>query len=275
MVPADAARLARVPMVNGQLMPEDFDGIQRLAMLMMQTGMLPRGCDKPAQAILLTAKAYELGIPFTQIPSGMMIVNNRPTVWGDLALALVMRSPECAGVIETTTGSGETAIATCTAKRCKRVADGTFAITETARTFSAAEAKKAGLWGKSGPWSSYPMRMLQMRARAFAIRDAFPDLLGGIGITEEVEDFAEVDRNARRVENQTRAKELTGDIDALKPTPVGKPAESQTANALPPELARLDDPPSNDPPKSDPEDAALFAASLGLAPTPVSPGRKL
>lgn len=265
MIPADAARLARVPMVDGQLMPEDFDGVQRLAMLMMQTGMLPRGCDKPAQAILLTAKAYELGIPFTQIPSGMMIVNNRPTVWGDLALALVMRSNECAGVSESITGTGEAAVATCTAKRCKRLVDGSFATMETTRTFSAVEAKKAGLWGKSGPWSSYPMRMLQMRARAFAIRDAFPDLLGGIGITEEVEDFDVVDRNTRRVENQTRAKELTGDIDALKPTPVAQP--NPLVSSVPAEIA------PSEPPKSDPEDAALFAASLGITPTPVSPGR--
>lgn len=265
MVPADAARLARVPMVDGQLMPDDFEGVQRLAMLMMKTGMLPRGCDRPEQAILLTAKAFELGIPFTQIPSGLMIVNNRPTVWGDLALALVMRSAECAGVTEAVDGG----VATCTVKRCKKLVDGTYAQIETVRTFSIDDAKKAGLWGKSGPWSNYPNRMLQMRARAFAIRDSFPDMLGGIGITEEAEDWDVNDTANRRAVANTKAKELTGEIDGLKPTPVGKPIEN-TANTLPPELAG-----SNDPPKSDPEDAALFAASLGLAPTPVSAGRKI
>lgn len=258
MVPADVARLARVPMVNGQLVPDDFEGVQRLAMLMMKTGMLPRGCDRAEQAVLLTAKAFELGIPFTQIPSGLMIVNNRPTVWGDLALALVMRSPECAGVLETV--EGETA--TCTVRRCKKIADGSYVTTETTRTFSVTDAKKANLWGKAGPWSNYPNRMLQMRARAFAIRDSFPDMLGGIGITEEAEDFEAAQTQARRVENQTRAKELTATIDNLKPTPVGKPVD----NTLPSEIAPLD------PPPSDPEDAALFAASLGIGP---NAGRKV
>jgi hypothetical protein len=31
--------------------------------------------------------------------------------------------------------------------------------------------------------------MLQMRARAWAIRDAFPDALRGIGVAEEVRDI--------------------------------------------------------------------------------------
>jgi hypothetical protein len=57
------------------------------------------------------------------------------------------------------------------------------------RTFSEADAKKAGLWGKSGPWAQYPARMLQMRARGWALRDAFPDALKGLGIREEVQDY--------------------------------------------------------------------------------------
>jgi hypothetical protein len=57
------------------------------------------------------------------------------------------------------------------------------------RTFSEADAKKAGLWGKAGPWQQYPSRMLQMRARSWALRDAFPDALRGLGIREEVADY--------------------------------------------------------------------------------------
>ena len=50
------------------------------------------------------------------------------------------------------------------------------------------DAQKAGLQGKSGPWSQYPKRMRQMRARAFALRDVFPDVLRGMPIAEEVMD---------------------------------------------------------------------------------------
>ena len=56
------------------------------------------------------------------------------------------------------------------------------------RRFSVQDARRAGLWGRPGPWSQYPQRMLQMRARAFALRDAFADVLGGLYLREELED---------------------------------------------------------------------------------------
>lgn len=265
LAPKEVARMAKVPLVNGQLMPIDFEGVQRLAQLMFSTGMLPNGCKTEPQAILLTAKAFELGVPFTQIASGLMIVNNRPTVWGDLALALVWRSPECAGVAETIDGEGDKRTARCVVKRMRKMLDGSHTTTETARTFSVADAKKANLWGKSGPWSNYPDRMLQMRARAFAIRDSFADMLGGVGIAEEVIDHDMNERDARRVENQARAAATTSIIDALPPpTPVGKP-ETNTADTLPPELT-----PSEDAPQRTSDDGREFVESLGFLPaTPV------
>jgi hypothetical protein len=55
--------------------------------------------------------------------------------------------------------------------------------------FSVADAVRAGLWGKSGPWTQYPKRMLQLRARGFALRDAFPDVLKGLVTAEEAQDY--------------------------------------------------------------------------------------
>jgi hypothetical protein len=57
------------------------------------------------------------------------------------------------------------------------------------RRFSVGQARKANLLGKAGPWQEYPDRMLAMRARSFAGRDAFPDLLRGIRTAEEVLDM--------------------------------------------------------------------------------------
>ena len=59
------------------------------------------------------------------------------------------------------------------------------------KTFSYEDAKRAGLWGKQGPWTQYPQRMAQMRARSWAVRDAFPDLLRGISVYEEQQDCIE------------------------------------------------------------------------------------
>jgi hypothetical protein len=93
-----------------------------------------------------------------------------------------MASPVCEYVRESIEGDGESMVATCTAKRRGYE-------TPTVARFTVADAKKAGLWGKSGPWSQYPRRMLQLRARGFALRDAFPDVLKGLVTAEEAQDY--------------------------------------------------------------------------------------
>jgi hypothetical protein len=55
--------------------------------------------------------------------------------------------------------------------------------------FSVADARAASLWGKAGPWKQYPQRMLQMRARGFALRDDFADLLRGVMSAGEARDI--------------------------------------------------------------------------------------
>jgi hypothetical protein len=60
-------------------------------------------------------------------------------------------------------------------------------------SFSVSDAKRAGLWGKSGPWANYPERMLKYRARGFCLRDAFPDVLKGLITIEEANDYPTVD----------------------------------------------------------------------------------
>ena len=88
--------------------------------------------------------------------------------------------------------------------KCKRVLDGFDKEAKTGwceaertdqegvitRTFSEEDARRAKLLGKSGPWSQYPERMMQLRARGFALRDAFADVLSGLISGEEAEDIA-------------------------------------------------------------------------------------
>mgnify|MGYP003334515089 FL=1 len=71
-------------------------------------------------------------------------------------------------------------VATCTAKRRGEP--------EVTATFSVADAKRAQLWGKQGPWTQYPQRMLAMRARSFALRNLYADILRGMRSAEELAD---------------------------------------------------------------------------------------
>ena len=57
------------------------------------------------------------------------------------------------------------------------------------RTFSVADAKRAGLWKKAGPWTQYPDRMLMWRAEGHLFTDVFPDVIGNYPLAEVAADF--------------------------------------------------------------------------------------
>jgi hypothetical protein len=89
------------------------------------------------------------------------------------------------------------------------------------QTFSKEDAQKAGLWGKSGPWTSYPKRMLAMRARGFALRSQFADALAGLITREEAED-------------------MPAAPDYVAPTAIQPPVADLVNERLPDHLAAID-----------------------------------
>ena len=162
---------------------QSFDDAWRFWQMVAKTDFAPKDFkNKPEACLLAGQHGAELGLGPMQSLQCIAVVNGRPTVWGDAALALVQSSPVCEYVAEKVEGDGENMVAICTAKRRGYPE-------ATAVRFSVADAKKAALWGKSGPWSQYPRRMLQLRARGFALRDAFPDVLKGLVTAEEAQDY--------------------------------------------------------------------------------------
>jgi hypothetical protein len=167
----------------GGLALQSFDDAWRFWQMVSKTDFAPKDFKgKPEACMLAGQHGAELGLGPMQSLQCIAVVNGRPTVWGDAALALVQSSPVCEYVVEKVEGDGDAMVATCTAKRRGYPEP-------TSVRFSVADAKKAGLWGKSGPWTQYPKRMLQLRARGFALRDAFPDVLKGLVTAEEAQDY--------------------------------------------------------------------------------------
>ena len=163
------------------IVPQTMDEAYRLGKAISISGMAPHGMDTPEKCMIAIMRGMEVGLSPMQAVDKIAIVNGRPTIWGDGAIGLVRGSGLCEFVQERLEGDGDKRVATCSAKR-KGEPEPTI------RTFSVEQAKKAGLWGKSGPWQQFPDRMLQMRARAFALRDLFADVLGGLYLREEIED---------------------------------------------------------------------------------------
>lgn len=160
------------------IVPQSMDEAFTLAKAICRAGMAPRGMDTPEKAMIAIMRGMEVGLTPMMALDKIAIVNGRPTIWGDGAIGLVRASGLVEFIKEYFEGSGDQRVAVCEAKRRGEPEP-------VVRKFSIAEAKKARLWGKSGPWQDYPDRMLQMRARGFALRDAFADVLGGLYLKEE------------------------------------------------------------------------------------------
>ena len=151
--------------------------------LFASSSIVPKAYQGKPQDILVCVQwGYEMGLAPMQALQNIAVINGKPSVYGDAAMALVQASPVCEDVEEFFENEGSpNPIAVCVAKRKGRK--------PVIVKFSVEDAKRAGLWGKQGPWSAYPKRMMQMRARGFALRDAFPDVLKGMITAEEAQDY--------------------------------------------------------------------------------------
>lgn len=144
-----------------------------------------------ARLMIGIMKGLEIGLPPITALSNICIINNRPCLWGDGALALVQKSGKIEYIKSWYSDDVQETDDSFTAyyeiKRKDQEAP-------CMRTFSMGDAKRARLTGKKGPWAyGYAKRMLMMRAQAWALRDSCSDFLMGIGIGEEVQDFQTVE----------------------------------------------------------------------------------
>jgi len=159
--------------------PKTFVEAQEYAKFIASSDFIPKEFKgHPANVLVACQMGAELGLKPLQSLQNIAVINGKPVVWGDAMIAIVRSRSDCEYIKETFDESSMTA--SCTIKRKGQPPE--------SRTFSIDDAKTAKLWGNN-TWAKYPKRMLQMRARAFALRDVFGDALKGFQIAEEVQDY--------------------------------------------------------------------------------------
>lgn len=184
------SNLATLPQKQSfSLTPQTLDEAMAFASMMSKSNIVPKDYqDNPGNVLVAIQWGMELGLQPLQAMQNIAVINGRPSIWGDAMLAIVRGSGLLESIKEDIAETG----AVCTIKR--RGED------VVSREFTIEDAKRAGLYCKQGPWQQYTKRMMQMRARAFALRDVFPDVLRGINIAEESIDLpAEKDMGAAEV----------------------------------------------------------------------------
>ena len=175
---------------NGIVVPKNVDTDRaarwELAQAIVSARMAPSGMESAQKVMIAMEAGVELGIPAMASIQSIAIIKGRPCLWGDALIGVVRSSPLCLYVKEWIEGDSDKMIAYCETHR-RNEKD------PVCRSFSVFDAQRAGLWKSKecdSPWWKYPKRMLQMRARAWCLRDVYADILKGVQIREEVEDYA-------------------------------------------------------------------------------------
>lgn len=171
------------------IVPRTVEEAFRLAQAVVRAGLAPDSYKNDPQKILIgIMKACEVGLPPLTGLSSIAIINGRPAIWGDGAIALIQSSGHVQKMESHFVGTVDKDDYTAIFRVWRKGQDSPYE-----GKFSVADAKRAKLWAnpQRAPWMLYPNRMLMNRARAYALRDGFADCLSGLAIAEEVQDIPE------------------------------------------------------------------------------------
>lgn len=175
--PTNALAVAPAPF---SLVPTNLDQAMQLAKLIADSDLAPKDYrGKPGNVLIAVQMGQEVGLPPMSAIQNIAVINGKPGLYGDVGKAILLAAgfiieEDDVEVIKKT-GMG----------RCRITRPGHPPVE---RTFSRESAKSAGLFGKQGPWSQYPERMMAWRAFWFAARDAAADVLKGLSGAEELRD---------------------------------------------------------------------------------------
>jgi hypothetical protein len=160
------------------MVPGSWEQAEKIGQSLAKSTMIPKAYQgQPYNILAAISLGSSLGLNPMQAMQSIASVNGIPALYSDGMLAICRSCGSWEWMQETIEGE----VATCTVKRRGEP--------EVTVTFSVSDAKRAKLWGKQGPWTEYPQRMLQMRARSWALRNLYADVLRGMQTKEEVADI--------------------------------------------------------------------------------------
>jgi len=218
----------------------DLEDLQRMSNLIVASGYAPKG-DTPQGVAVKIQLGLELGLPPMFALSNIKVLNGRPSIFGDAGKAILMASGMLDGAPEIKVLGKPDDFEVIVKMRRKGMAG------EFVGTFSTQDAKRAKLWGKTGPWTDYLIRQATWRAWWFAAREGFADVFGGIGGAEEVDDIPR-EASFEVKAPQARPRTLEGLLETMP--------EVQSAAAPMPEPEVQPDPePSPEPPQDAADDS--------------------
>jgi hypothetical protein len=160
-----------------------FDELYRFSEFVVKAGFYPRGLDSKEKVFLALQYGMELGLsPMTTLQNSM-VVNNRPSIYGELVLGIVQSHPDYQDMGVQYFGEGEDYGCEVTLiRRGQSPSVGKFTVRQAEHLIK--DPNKKDTWGK------YVDDMLFWRAFTRAKR-IFSDRLKGVVMPHELEDQAD------------------------------------------------------------------------------------
>lgn len=202
--PVKEAPLPSLLAGNRGLQLRSLDDYWRFARAVASSGIAPKGLERPESILVALQMGAEIGLPPMAALQNIAVINGRPSIFGDAAMAVARSSPawDETSNREWYDGAGDDYAAHCQVGRVDQ--QGRVPVEPHVASFSIRDAKRAGLWGKAGPWVQYPQDMLMWRARHRALKAKFSDVLRGFELQEVARDFA----NEAPVQPSPRVREI-------------------------------------------------------------------
>lgn len=184
----------------GGVVPKNYAELMQFSALVHNSGLAPKSLDTLPKVAVAMMMAYEIGLPLFTGIQNIAVINGKAALWGDAIMAVVHASGQMEEgyPVEWVEGTPfqDNWTFFCKVKRRGRA--------ESVGTFSWAEAKRAGFdnpqmrgGGKDiySPWTRFPRRMMQWKARQWVYRDQFGDVLRGMRMAEEAFDTIDMEQH--------------------------------------------------------------------------------
>jgi len=221
-----------------QVVPKTMQEAMDFAKVIADSDLAPKDFKgKPGNVMIAMQMGAEVGLSPMASIQNIAVINGRPSLWGDSMLAVCQTHKDFEGIEEYFDEQGT---AVCTIKRKGFVPH--------TQTFSLKDVTLGGYDKKPGPWQTSRKRMMQMRARAFALRDRFADALRGLVMAEEAMDMEPVQvtvmeprkadqdtrvldkitQGSKKVEESQNSKEQDNSKNDTPPAPDNTTAQEET-----------------------------------------------
>lgn len=215
----------RLPVVATALWvaPRNLDEVMTFADLVAKSGLAPKSFDSPSKIAYGILMCLELGRPVITGLQDLAVVNGHCRIYGDAVIAQVLASGQMEEGYPKEEEVGTPYMDAWTfrytvKRRGRPPKTGTWTWVDSKRAGYDKPKTRDGKDDIWSPWTKYPRRMMQWKARNFVLRDEFGDILRGMKTVEEAYDLVDMDQTPNGAW-----------VPPTKPVPEGEPVPTPQA----------------------------------------------